>query len=164
MCSFCLSSYSFWLLAVVKIAENVNLNRVHVSPVSRIMCSYWSWIRTQWRSWVIYVWQILSDYFWSKLKALKDQCSTWIQGLTIAGSWKSNPYLLSLIHRVGRELSFFSSRRNWDSPNPSPAGECAPTPLVPGGAAHSLAREGVGESQFQRGYIHCGTRRLAPYF
>ncbi len=29
-------------------------------------------------------------------------------------------------HRVGRELSFFSSRRNWDSPNPSPAGECAP--------------------------------------
>ena len=29
-------------------------------------------------------------------------------------------------HRVGRVLSFFSSRRNWDSLNPSPAGECAP--------------------------------------
>ncbi len=29
-------------------------------------------------------------------------------------------------HRVGRLLSFFSSRRNWDSPTPSPAGECAP--------------------------------------
>ncbi len=28
-------------------------------------------------------------------------------------------------HRVGRVLSFFSSRRNWNSPNPSPAGECA---------------------------------------
>jgi hypothetical protein len=28
-------------------------------------------------------------------------------------------------YRVGRVL-FFSSRRNWDSPNPSPAGECAP--------------------------------------
>jgi hypothetical protein len=24
-------------------------------------------------------------------------------------------------HRVGRVLSFFSSRRNWDSPTPSPA-------------------------------------------
>ncbi len=32
-----------------------------------------------------------------------------------------------------------------------------PPPLVPGGGAHSLAREGVGESQFQRGDIHCGT-------
>ncbi len=35
---------------------------------------------------------------------------------------------LSTYHRVGRELSLFSSRRNWDSPNPSPAGECAPLP------------------------------------
>jgi hypothetical protein len=26
--------------------------------------------------------------------------------------------------------SFFSSRRNWDSPNPSPAGECAPSPYT----------------------------------
>ncbi len=59
---------------------------------------------------------------------------------------------------VGRVLSFFSNRRNWDSPNPSPAGECAPPPpLVPGGGAHSLAREGVGESQFRRGDIHYGT-------
>jgi hypothetical protein len=30
-------------------------------------------------------------------------------------------------------LSFFSSRRNWDSPNPSPAGECAPPPPGSGG-------------------------------
>jgi hypothetical protein len=28
-------------------------------------------------------------------------------------------------HRIGRVISFFSSRRNWDSPNPSPAGESA---------------------------------------
>ncbi len=63
------------------------------------------------------------------------------------------------MHRVGRVLSFFSSRRNWDSPNPSPAGECSPLPLVPGGGAHSLATEegGGGESQFRRGDIHCGT-------
>jgi len=55
-------------------------------------------------------------------------------------------------HRVGRVLSFFSSRRNWDSPNPSVAGECGP-PFVPGVGAHSLARE----SQFRRGDMHCGT-------
>jgi hypothetical protein len=60
------------------------------------------------------------------------------------------------MHRVGRVISFFSSRRNWDSPNPSPAGECAP-PLVPGERAHSLAREGLGESQFRRVDILCGT-------
>ncbi len=29
------------------------------------------------------------------------------------------------VHGVGRVLSFFSSRRNWDSPNPLPAGEYA---------------------------------------
>jgi hypothetical protein len=55
-------------------------------------------------------------------------------------------------------LSFISSRRYWDSPNPSPAGECAhpPHPVL-GGGAHSLAREGLGESQFRRGDVHCGT-------
>jgi hypothetical protein len=42
-----------------------------------------------------------------------------------------------------QSAKLFSSRKNWDSPNPSP-GECAPPPLVPGGGAHSLAREGVG--------------------
>ncbi len=44
-----------------------------------------------------------------------------------------------------------SPRRNWDSPNPSPANECA-LPPVPkgGGGAHSLAAKGVGESQFRR--------------
>jgi hypothetical protein len=58
-------------------------------------------------------------------------------------------------HRVGRVLSLFSSRWNWDSPNPSP--ESPPPPPVLGGGAHSLAREGLGESQFRRGDIHCGT-------
>jgi len=70
------------------------------------------------------------------------------------------PYRATILnlgcHRVGRMLSFFSSRRNWDCPNPSPAGECASPPLAPvtRGAAPSLAREGSGESQFQRGDIH----------
>jgi hypothetical protein len=65
-------------------------------------------------------------------------------------------------HWVGRVLRFFSSRRNWDSPNPSPAGECDPLPVL-GGGARSLAREGLGESQFLRGYIHCGTLYTYTY-
>ncbi len=32
-----------------------------------------------------------------------------------------------------------------------------PPPLILGGEAHSLAREGLGESQSRRGDIHCGT-------
>jgi hypothetical protein len=57
---------------------------------------------------------------------------------------------------VGRVIIFFTSRRNWDSPNPSPVGECAPPPFL-GGGAHSLESEGLGEPQFRRGDIHCGT-------
>jgi hypothetical protein len=41
-----------------------------------------------------------------------------------------------------------SPRRNWDSPNPSVASECAPPPRTEG--AHSPAGEGLGESQFRR--------------
>jgi hypothetical protein len=62
-------------------------------------------------------------------------------------------------HRVGRVLSFFSSRRNWNSPTPLTAGDCAPDPLFRGGGAHSLAGEGLGDSHNRRGDIHCG----APY-
>jgi hypothetical protein len=67
--------------------------------------------------------------------------------------------LVLLAHRVGRVLCFFSSRRNWDSPTPHPQA-CVPThPLVRlgdgGGRAHSLAGEGLGESQFRRGEILC---------
>jgi len=65
-----------------------------------------------------------------------------------------------------------SSRRNWDSPNPSPAGETAPSPAgecAPspwfrgGGGAHSLAREGLGESQFRRGNIQYTVVRYSLY-
>jgi hypothetical protein len=41
-----------------------------------------------------------------------------------------------------QRIGLFSSRPNWDSPNPSPAGECVP-PFGSGGT-HSLAGEGVG--------------------
>ncbi len=43
-----------------------------------------------------------------------------------------------------------SPRRNWDSPNPSPACESAPPPRTGGGGAHSPAAKGVGEFQFRR--------------
>ncbi len=46
-------------------------------------------------------------------------------------------------HRVGRVLSFFFSRRNWDSPNPSSAGECAPPPGY-GGRGTLTGERGVG--------------------
>ncbi len=39
------------------------------------------------------------------------------------------PIPLCLDHREDSVPGFFSSRRNWDSPILSPAGECAPPPL-----------------------------------
>ncbi len=38
----------------------------------------------------------------------------------------------------------FSSRRNWDSPNPSPAGECAPFPFGSGGRGTLAGELGGG--------------------
>ncbi len=56
-----------------------------------------------------------------------------------------SPRLVSYITAQSRQSAkFFSSRRNWDFPNPSTAGECAPPPPVLGGGAYSLAWEGVG--------------------
>ncbi len=53
----------------------------------------------------------------------------------------------------------FLKSRNWVSPNPSPTGECAPPPRSGGRGTHphSLTRVGLGEFQFRRGDIHCGT-------
>jgi hypothetical protein len=46
-------------------------------------------------------------------------------------------------HRVGRVLSFFSSR-NWDSPTHHPQASMPPHPLVTGGGAHARGRGGWG--------------------
>ncbi len=43
-----------------------------------------------------------------------------------------------------------SPPRNWDSPNPSTASECALPLRTKGWGAHSPATKGVGESQFRR--------------
>ncbi len=44
-----------------------------------------------------------------------------------------------------------SSRRNWDSPTPFLASECAPPPPKPkGGGLTRLRVRGWGESQFRR--------------
>jgi hypothetical protein len=48
------------------------------------------------------------------------------------------------LHRIGRVLSFFSSRLNWDSPNLSPAGECAPCPFGSGGRGTLDGERGGG--------------------
>ncbi len=54
-------------------------------------------------------------------------------------------------------LSFFPVVRIGTPPTPHPQAIVSPPPLVPGGGAHSLTREGAGESQFRRGDIHCST-------
>ncbi len=66
------------------------------------------------------------------------------------------PYLNNfwIYHRVYRVPSFLSSRPNWDSLAPSPAGECVPPSFGSrGGGTHSLA----GPSQFRRRDRHSGT-------
>ncbi len=61
------------------------------------------------------------------------------------GDWREVKVRLhSPWHRVGRVQSFFSSHRNWDSPNPSPAGECAPLRFW--GEGHTRWRERGWES------------------
>jgi hypothetical protein len=46
-------------------------------------------------------------------------------------------------NRIERVLSFFSSSWNWDSPTPSPAGVCAPPPLLGSGGGGPNANEGT---------------------
>jgi hypothetical protein len=63
----------------------------------------------------------------------------------------SGQLTILLDHRVGRVLRFFSSRRDWDSPNPSPAGECAPPPLVRGEGHTRLQERGWESSNSDEG-------------
>ncbi len=54
-------------------------------------------------------------------------------------------------HRVGRVLSFFSSRGIWDSPTSLAAGECAPPPFGPGGGHTRLRLKGWGSPNSDEG-------------
>ena len=58
---------------------------------------------------------------------------------------------LSNNHRVGRVPSFLSSRRNWDSPTPSPAGECV-LPSFGSGGIHTHCGRGGGGPNSDRHY------------
>ncbi len=49
-----------------------------------------------------------------------------------------------------KSTTVYVPRRNWDSPNPSLASECAPPPRTGGRGAHSPAGAGLGASQFRR--------------
>ncbi len=71
-----------------------------------------------------------------RLRNIENLCERSLHQTTSTFSvYKKHSY-----HRVGRVLSFFLSRRNWDSLTPSTTGECPPPP-VPGEGW------GVGESQ-----------------
>jgi hypothetical protein len=91
------------------------------------------------------VWQILSEYFWNKLKALKDQCLTLDSGSNYSWQLEIQSYLLSLSHRVGMQRAkLFLKSSELGLPNPSPAGECAPTALHGSGGRGTLAGEKGG--------------------
>jgi hypothetical protein len=51
-------------------------------------------------------------------------CAVCIYGSGLAQPWVPG---IQKTHRVGRVLSFFSSRRNWDSPTPQPQAILPPT-------------------------------------
>jgi hypothetical protein len=72
-------------------------------------------------------------------------------GLLQLVHWPSDAPTSQLDHRVGRVLSFFSSRRNWNSPTPLAAGECAPQPLVRGGGHTRLRERGWGSHNSDEG-------------
>ncbi len=112
---------------------------------------------------VAHMYKLLWYCNWEKTEHIKfGLISTWNVVFWLRkGVWKCRLlYFVNPKHRVGRVLSFFSSRWNWDSPNPSPARECAPHPLVRGEGHTRWWERGcdsVWKCQFQRGDIHCGT-------
>ncbi len=69
---------------------------------------------------------------------------------------------LELNYRVGRVLFLQSSELGL--PHPLARRRVCLPPLVRGGGTHSQAREGVGETQFRWGDIHCGTQYKYKYF
>jgi hypothetical protein len=80
----------------------------------------------------------------------------WFPRLLLQSYFK--PHSSPLVHRVDRVISFHSSRPNWDSPTPSPANECAPTPPLVLGGGGTLARGRGGGGANSNGlgiYVLC---------
>jgi hypothetical protein len=89
-----------------------------------------------------------------------DDLTTYVKSLVKSASLPKALHLVTTEHRVGRVLSFSQVVRIGTPPTPNPQVSVPPPLPVLGGGAHSLAREGLGKSQFRRGDIHCGTLYL----
>jgi hypothetical protein len=63
----------------------------------------------------------------------------------------SGPGIVWAQNRQSAKLFLQSSERNWDSPTPLAAGECAPPPFGPRGRTHSLAGEELGSPNSDEG-------------
>ncbi len=85
-----------------------------------------------------------------------DWCPDWYRD-----AWqKGNVYLTSapLYKPQSRQSAkLFLQSSEMGLPQPLTRRRVCPPPPVLGGGAHSLTREGLGESQFRWGDIHCGT-------
>jgi hypothetical protein len=86
--------------------------------------------------------------------------------LCMLSEWDPALKLSGLCHDSGEQRhqnEYFRPQRmqsaelsELELPQPLTRRRVCPSPVL-GGGAHSLAREGLGESQFRRGDIHCGT-------
>jgi hypothetical protein len=94
-------------------------------------------------------------------KYLFDCCVTFfnVKFVEVSGSWKglffgvwqTDMVVVTKYIYLEYHAQCMSPRRNWDSPTPSVAGECAPPPGTKAGWGHTqTAGERLGESQFRR--------------
>ncbi len=73
---------------------------------------------------------------------------------------QSHVFSFSAFQPQSRQSAKLFLQSSESGPPPTPNPQVSVTPPPPpgsGGGAHSLAREGVGESQLRLGDIHCGT-------
>jgi hypothetical protein len=69
-------------------------------------------------------------------------------------TWGTLMLIKVMSHRVGKVLSFSPVVRIGTPPTPNMQVSVPPPPCVPGVGAHSLAREGLGESNSEKGTYH----------
>ncbi len=76
---------------------------------------------------------------------------------SVLGVWFMN-YICRRVHTESRQCAKpFLQSLELGLPQPLTRTRVCPPPFGSGVGAHSLAREEVGESQFRRGDVHCGT-------